>query len=196
MDGKMLAVVAAVALVSAMLGGYIMKEQAVETIRSAVPQCQAATTVPAPAAMQAVAKQQAAPSAAPTAPAPSTPSKRGVSGKLVFDEDIEFKSLPWSKEIVLEEGRYEVYFEADQAIKFVVYNEASFNGWKSSGIHTSAKVTTQFGPKCCETSKSYIVDINKGEGGKYVVLFDDSQLKLADARPTKAVAKIGKTGDM
>jgi phage/plasmid primase-like uncharacterized protein len=191
MEPKMLAAVAAIALLSAMLGGYMVQQKAVSTINEAIAtqisgQAQATCAPAKETATAAATQQQAAASTATTAPA--TTSKKGVSGTVILDEQPSFKELPWTKDVTLEQGRYEVYFEADQKIKFMVYSDASGS--------QKIKVTTQFGAKCCESSGFYTVDINTGEGGKYKIVFDDSEMTLADARPTKGLVQIGKTADI
>lgn len=188
MEMKMLAVVAAVALLSAMLGGLMVQHKAVSTIKDTLAQNmqQTAATEPAKTTGAAAATQQQAAPAAATAPATTT--KKGVSGKVIVDENVKFDTFPWVQEVDLDQGRYEVYFEADQNIKFMIYSD-------SSG-QQKLKVTTQFGPKCCDTTGSYTVDINNGEGGKYKIVFDDSEMTLADERPSQGLVKIGKIGDI
>jgi len=177
MEAKMLAMIAVVALLSAMVGGFMTQQTAEKTIKQTL----TANLAQQPAAAPAVA--QTPPARSAPAPAAPTAAKKDVSGQIFLDEEIDFSTLPWSKELELPTGRYEVYFESDQPIKLSVVSETG-----------STKATTQFGPKCCKTSGFYTIDVNNGEGGKYTVVFDDSQLTLADARPTKGLVKIGKIG--
>lgn len=185
METKMLAVIAAVALLSAMIGGYMMQQSGVKIIREEMSKMSSLPSQ-APAVVQQTPATTPAPATAPAmAAAPSTSEKKDVSGEIVLDEAITFSDMPWQKEVNLERGRYQVYFEADQPINFVVRSPTG-----------STKATTQFGPKCCDTSGFYTADINNGEEGTYTIVFDDSKLQLADAKPSQGLVKIGKISEI
>ncbi|MFH1064085.1 MAG: hypothetical protein V1729_03325 [Candidatus Woesearchaeota archaeon] len=128
----------------------------------------------------------------------TTPTlSRPVSGEVILEEKIPFTEFPLAKKIDLaERTRYDIYFETNHPIKFVVYSEKRYSEWLETGYHTMSKVTTKSGPKCCDTSMSTSIDINIGEGGTYYLVFDASDLKMADPKPTEGIIRITKMSEI
>jgi hypothetical protein len=165
-----------------------------------MPAQQNAQQAQAPATQEQAQAPQAAAAPAPAASPASAPQPavdRQTYNQQMLDEQLKFTAFPLVREVTLEEGmKYSVYFETDSPIRFVVYNEARYNDWKQSGQHTMSKATTNSADGCCGTDGNFAIDINRGEVGKYYLVFDASDLKLADPRPSQGIVRVTKTSNI
>lgn len=96
-----------------------------------------------------------------------------TTNELVLDETVQLTKSPFVKTVNLDMGRYDVSFEADKRIRVVLYDEARYNEWVDTSIHTISKLSTQQGSECCAISGNYRIDINEGEAGTYYFVFED-----------------------
>jgi hypothetical protein len=97
--------------------------------------------------------------------------------QVVIDKEITFDEFPYILSEELDSKmKYEITFETDNQIQFVVYSEERYNQWLDTKIHTTSKATTKSGSICCDTKRTFNVDINEGEGGLYYFVFDNSNL--------------------
>jgi len=107
---------------------------------------------------------------------PAGPPK--VYNQLLQNQTFEFKEFPFAiKQKLDAPARYNIWFETDKPIQFIVYSEQRYNEWLSTKSHTISKVNTQTGGKCCAATGSYNIDINQGEAGTYYLVFDGSAIK-------------------
>lgn len=143
------------------------------------------------AASGSAAEKPAATEPAKPAAAPAPTASKQLNEEVV-SEDISLTEFPTAKKHSLQEGsRYVVKVTLDTPIQFILYNEARYNAWKSSGEHGTAKINSKTASSCCTADGSWQIDINKGEGGDYYFVFDATKLGDA-ARPTKAHLSVTK----
>ncbi len=104
-----------------------------------------------------------------------------------------FTEFPTVKTTELAVGRYEIHFETDSNIQFVVYSQERYEQWKETGAHTISKATTQQGTSCCTSSRTFTVDVNQGEEGLYYLVFDATKVS---SQPTVGQITITDIGDI
>jgi hypothetical protein len=125
--------------------------------------------------------------------APTPPSVVTPVSELLLDETVQLTKSPFVKTVNLEMGRYDVSFEADKRIRFVLYSETRYNEWIDSGEHTQSKISTQDSSECCAISGNYRIDINEGEAGTYYFVFEDVR-DLGMSSSKIVINKIGELG--
>jgi len=190
---KVQCLIAAAMLLLALTGCMMPSAQ---NAQQAAPQQAQAPSTPEQAQAPQAANTAPAPAASPAAAQPPAVDRQTYNQQLL-DEQVKFTAFPLVREVTLEEGmKYNVYFETDSPIRFVVYNEARYNDWKQNGQHTMSKATTNSAEGCCRTDGNFPIDINNGEAGKYYLVFDASDLKLADPRPSQGILRVTKTSNI
>ncbi len=126
---------------------------------------------------------------------PTTPRKS--YGEVVFEEEKTLTEFPTALTAKMEAGmKYNINFQTDQPIQFVVYSEERYNEWQNSGAHTISKATTKSGDECCASEGSFTIDINEGEAGKYYLVFDDAKLNDLVERPTTGTITVTKVSNI
>ncbi len=134
--------------------------------------------------------------ATPAEKAPPVAPRKSY-GEVVFDEQTTLTEFPTTLTTVMEEGmKYNIQFQTDQPIQFVVYSEQRYNEWQNSGAHTISKATTKSGDECCANEGSFTIDINEGEAGKYYIVFDDGKLNDLVERPTTGSVTVTKVSNI
>jgi len=125
---------------------------------------------------------------ATTTSAPSNDNKVPLteSNRVYFDGIVRFDTLPKvvGSSDMEEKGRVRIHYKSDKPISFYLYDESHFKQWEN-GYYGSTKATT--GSSEAFSEKTFLIDINNGEGGKYWVVFDD---RLVSDKPTQAKLEI------
>lgn len=126
-------------------------------------------------------------------PSDTTTTPARSINEVIFEEEFEFEEYPKAfLQKMDEKARYEIYFEADEEIQFIVYSKERYDQWKETGMHTLSKVNTKTSEGCCKINGTYKIDINIGEGGTYYFVFDDSLMEPKTLLPSTGKLKITK----